>query len=323
MTNFEIIVNDAIVNGFTSAEKVNDLLANGDDVPFHTFQVWKSMGYMVKKGQHALFVSRIWDKKYYQKIKEWKANHDENSDEEMPRQWKTNAYIFGADQVQPMNKSENVKMVKGEVTAKGTRKAESPKAEKVVKTTRKTKKADKPKTMKQKLAKAKAKEEAKASSNASKVSMKEKYANMEINKPVTVKIEKKAKKTRKAESVKAETPKNEPKKEEPKKTRKNEKYSKDYHILTREGVQKVKGCPFESKKISGLFYRKETFGKQTVFALSDVKSGCYIKSDRKLKDLLAWAESDEVVSRIKESRKKDFYKENCKKLKDGIANLKA
>ena len=35
-------------------------MAYKGDLPFHTFQDWKSRGYSVKKGEHALFTADLW-----------------------------------------------------------------------------------------------------------------------------------------------------------------------------------------------------------------------------------------------------------------------
>ena len=167
MTNFEIILNDAINGGFIALETVEEKLANGEDIGFHTFNTWKKMGYAVKRGSKALFVSRIWDSKYYKKLKEFRENG--GKEEEAPRMWKTNAYLFSSEQVEKLSEiNEKVKMAKGEVSEKTTRKAKS------------TRKAEKP-------------------------SARENYENMEIGKPVVVKYENK--KTRKAEKQTRKTEK--------------------------------------------------------------------------------------------------------------------
>lgn len=62
MTNSQIIYNAALAHGFTEDQLSQLLTAYKGDLPFHTFQEWKSRGYSVKKGEHALFTLRTWRK---------------------------------------------------------------------------------------------------------------------------------------------------------------------------------------------------------------------------------------------------------------------
>ena len=56
----------------------------------HTYAKWKSMGYQVRRGEHALFKATIW--KYAKK-------KDENGDEEA-RMFMKSASFFGRAQVE-------------------------------------------------------------------------------------------------------------------------------------------------------------------------------------------------------------------------------
>lgn len=49
MTNTEIIINEAVENGLYTMEQIENILASGHMIPLHTFQAWKSAGYIVKK----------------------------------------------------------------------------------------------------------------------------------------------------------------------------------------------------------------------------------------------------------------------------------
>ena len=49
MTNTQIIINEAITNGLYTKEEVEAILESGHMIPLHTFQTWKSAGYIVEK----------------------------------------------------------------------------------------------------------------------------------------------------------------------------------------------------------------------------------------------------------------------------------
>lgn len=77
MTNGEIIATECSLRGIT--EEV------------HTFQRWKSMGYMVKKGEKAAFKTTI-----------WKAVPKKDEEGEVRLFMQTSAF-FKASQVQALN----------------------------------------------------------------------------------------------------------------------------------------------------------------------------------------------------------------------------
>lgn len=56
MKNEEIILRTAIAKGIITIEDVK----NGNVPEFHTYDVWKNTGRIVKRGQRALFAARIW-----------------------------------------------------------------------------------------------------------------------------------------------------------------------------------------------------------------------------------------------------------------------
>lgn len=60
MTNTQIIINEAIANGLYTKEEVETILESGHMIPLHTFQTWKSAGYIVRKGEHAKITTRLW-----------------------------------------------------------------------------------------------------------------------------------------------------------------------------------------------------------------------------------------------------------------------
>ena len=61
----------------------------------HTFAKWKSLGYKVKKGEHALFETQLW--KHSSRTKH---NDETNEDEEKERMYMTKAFLFGESQVE-------------------------------------------------------------------------------------------------------------------------------------------------------------------------------------------------------------------------------
>lgn len=67
----------------------------------HTFQTWKSMGYQVQKGEHAVAKFPVWKFKASKK----KGDEQEAGDDEEPqtgRCFMKVAFFFTADQVKPI-----------------------------------------------------------------------------------------------------------------------------------------------------------------------------------------------------------------------------
>ena len=102
MTNSQIIYNAALAHGFTEDQLSQLLTAYKGDLPFHTFQEWKSRGYSVKKGEHALFPADLW--KYTDKPSkaEVQAAEEAGKDapESSPHYYKKLSYLFSMDQVE-------------------------------------------------------------------------------------------------------------------------------------------------------------------------------------------------------------------------------
>ena len=110
MTTAEIITAHAIelkkagiINGCGMFATIND--ENGNTVDFelpeaiHTFAVWKQLGFMVKRGEHAVAKFLIW------KPVSRRAADDEDAGEDTEagtKMIKVKAYFFAAHQVQPM-----------------------------------------------------------------------------------------------------------------------------------------------------------------------------------------------------------------------------
>ena len=106
MTNSQIIYNAALAHGFTEDQLSQLLDAYKGDLPFHTFQEWKSRGYSVKKGEHALFTADLW--KYTNKPSKAtiKASEEAGKDapEESPHYYKKLSHLFSFSQVEPVKR---------------------------------------------------------------------------------------------------------------------------------------------------------------------------------------------------------------------------
>ena len=97
MTNTQIIINEAIANGLYTKEEVETILESGHMIPLHTFQTWKSAGYIVRKGEHAKITTRLW--KYTSKNKSAEADGETVGDA-LNHSYLAKAFLFTADQVE-------------------------------------------------------------------------------------------------------------------------------------------------------------------------------------------------------------------------------
>ena len=68
--------------------------------PIHTFQVWKQMGFKVKKGEHAITRLSIW------KHSQVKAKDGEEEDESKSYCFMKESCFFSASQVEPMEEAK-------------------------------------------------------------------------------------------------------------------------------------------------------------------------------------------------------------------------
>ena len=83
MTNAEILMGECATRGIT--EEV------------HTFARWKQLGFMVKKGEHALFSTSLW-KQCKSKKREEAENLEDG--EQSGRCYLCKSYLFGRSQVE-------------------------------------------------------------------------------------------------------------------------------------------------------------------------------------------------------------------------------
>ena len=101
MTNNEIIYAAAVANGIYTEDEAAAILASGHMLPLHTFQEWKSRGYIVKKGEKARLSVDLW--KYTTRpgkaaIEAAKAEGKDPEDD--PHYYKKLSHLFHISQVQ-------------------------------------------------------------------------------------------------------------------------------------------------------------------------------------------------------------------------------
>ena len=98
MTNLEIIAAEAIANKIYTKEEVESIMSQGYVLPIHTFAIWKSMGYIVKKGEHAKIITKLWKMTNKKEV-------DEDTDEikDKHHMYLVKSYLFTKDQVEKIS----------------------------------------------------------------------------------------------------------------------------------------------------------------------------------------------------------------------------
>ena len=104
MTNQEIIIQEILINNIYTAEEVAAFFEAGVVPPVHTFQTWKSLGYKVKKGEHAKITTSLW-----KHTKKAKKEDIETGEEEVDagRFYLAKAFLFTKDQVEKIEEQDN------------------------------------------------------------------------------------------------------------------------------------------------------------------------------------------------------------------------
>lgn len=98
MTNIEIILENAIANNIFTEEQITTFLKETGDLPLHTFNEWRKMGYIVKKGEKAAMTCDIWRMTNYKK--------DESKEEQEEKEnhfYMKKAFFFTFEQVEKIN----------------------------------------------------------------------------------------------------------------------------------------------------------------------------------------------------------------------------
>lgn len=98
MTNFDIIVNDAIRNEIYTEDQAKAIIQANGELPLHTFSEWKRRGYSVKKGEHAKLTSFLW--KFKKELVKIPQKDGEEVEEEAETYYKVKSFLFSAEQVQ-------------------------------------------------------------------------------------------------------------------------------------------------------------------------------------------------------------------------------
>lgn len=97
MTNARIIFNEAITNEIYTEEQAIALIEKYGALPIHTFKKWNSLGYKVKKGEHARVTTKLW-KPITKKVKA-EDGEDEKKETKM---YLCKSYLFTLEQVELM-----------------------------------------------------------------------------------------------------------------------------------------------------------------------------------------------------------------------------
>lgn len=97
MTNLQIIVNAAVEAGIFTEDEVKARLEAGQDLPLHTYQEWKRMGYQVRRGETAALKCDIWRFKAEKQAVETKDGDEQEID--MSHYYKKTAFFFTEAQV--------------------------------------------------------------------------------------------------------------------------------------------------------------------------------------------------------------------------------
>ncbi len=97
MNNATIIANEAVASGFFTEEQIDELISEGQDIPFHTYSIWKKyFGMVPKKGSHG-WECKLWRKK----DRKSDVKEDDISEEERKRDfYLTKSFLFHSSQVE-------------------------------------------------------------------------------------------------------------------------------------------------------------------------------------------------------------------------------
>ena len=92
MTNEQIIFKGIQEHLKLTDEQASEMLKNGTFPVFHTYEHWKSLGFQVKKGEHADLKLAIW--------KQGKAKEAEDGSTISGKMFMKTAAFFGVGQVE-------------------------------------------------------------------------------------------------------------------------------------------------------------------------------------------------------------------------------
>ena len=89
------MTNNRILEEITNAAREDGTIKENENL--HTFQYWKSIGFSVKKGEHAKITTKLWKKSSRKK--------DEDEEEPEDNWFMAKAFLFSDSQVEAISKS--------------------------------------------------------------------------------------------------------------------------------------------------------------------------------------------------------------------------
>lgn len=99
MNNMQIIMNEAIASGYFTEDEVIKMIESGEDIPFHTYAVWKNNGMVPKSGSHG------WECKLWRKKCKKEGDEKEMDSEEVNKDfYLTKSFLFHISQVEELKK---------------------------------------------------------------------------------------------------------------------------------------------------------------------------------------------------------------------------
>lgn len=102
MTNEQIIIDTAISLGIYDEEEIEEFLEKQGTLPLHTFAVWKTLGYVPKKGVHG-YETRLWKRKTK---KQDDTDKEKISEENRKDFYLTKAFLFDISQVEKIKEDK-------------------------------------------------------------------------------------------------------------------------------------------------------------------------------------------------------------------------
>ncbi len=99
MNNTQIIASEAVASGFYTEDQIDQLIAEGKDIPFHTYRYFKDYYNMVPQKGSKGWECRLWRQKGSRKD----INKEEISDEDLNKGfYLTKTYLFDISQCVPV-----------------------------------------------------------------------------------------------------------------------------------------------------------------------------------------------------------------------------
>lgn len=107
MNNMQIIANEAVASGYFTEEEIEELIENGEDIPFHTYAIWKSRYGMVPKRNSKGWECRLWRKKDKKKVDE-KETEEVSEEDRKNNFYLTKSFLFHISQLQKLEEKKVV-----------------------------------------------------------------------------------------------------------------------------------------------------------------------------------------------------------------------